>query len=193
MPFVDELLSKRQIFDYWKNRLDKLGFLSDWGEPGCWACGLHYGSKYDIKHPDASWNEILQCWDRIPLQRCHIVSRALGGKNIAANLFLMCRECHDLAPNTNIREVFFEWARSQSWFVRETSKLRAAYAAFGPDEAFEQDFSELLASREFKSWVSDKYSLHRPQSGYASVVSRLTPATLVGLAVHYRRAHKKRP
>jgi len=99
--FTDDLPSKSQIFEYWRERLPPLGFRIDWGEPGCWACGFHYGAKYDVKRPDARWCEI-----------------SLGGTNDVANLFLMCRECHDLAPNTSVLEIFFEWARAQSWHTR---------------------------------------------------------------------------
>jgi hypothetical protein len=35
--------------------------------------------------------------------------------------------------------------------------------------------------------MAGKFGLHRPQSNYAPVSSRLTPATFVGLAVHYQR------
>jgi hypothetical protein len=182
--FNDDLPSRSQIFEYWKERLFDFGLFIDWGEPGCWACGFHYGAKYDIKQSDASWEEILRCWDRIPLQRCHIVPRSLEGSNDLANLFLMCRECHDQAPNTNISEIFFEWVGAQSWTARESSKISAALIAFGCDGV---ELAGLIDSEEFKSWMRGKFSLHRPQSRYAPVSSRLTPATFVGLAVHYRR------
>lgn len=192
MPYVDDLPSKSQIFDYWKDRLrDTCGRFIDWGEPSCWACGFHYGSKYDIKRSDASWEEIFRCWESMPFQRCHIVPRSLGGTNDVSNLFLMCRECHDLAPNTNIPEIFFEWVRKQSSWLRENSKIRAAFASFGIEEANENDFCELLMSDEFKSWSSGKTGIHRPQSKYAPVSSRLTPSTIVGLLVHYRRTLSK--
>ena len=190
MPFTDDLRPKSEIFAYWKDRLRDLGIFVDWGEPGCWACGFHYGTKYDIKRSNADWDEILKCWESIPLQRCHIIPRSLGGTADARNIFLMCRECHDLAPNTDIPEIFFEWVRAQSWHVRESFRTRAAFASFGVDCASEESLWELIDSDEFKSWVSGRFGLHRPQSKYAAVSHRLTPATLIGLAVYYRRAHK---
>ncbi len=102
----------------------------------------------------------------------------------------MCRVCHDEAPNTSIPEIFFEWAQAQSWHTRENAKISAALSAFGIDAEALQDFNELVISDEFKSWRSDKIGLHRPQSNYAPVSSRLTPATLVGLAVHYWRTSR---
>jgi hypothetical protein len=185
--FMDDLPLKSQIFDHWKDRLPGLGITIQWGQPGCWACGFHYGARYGIKRPDTGWHEILRCWDNIPLQRCHIVPRSLGGTNEVANLFLMCRECHDLAPNTSILEIFFEWAHAQDWDARESARILAALEAFGVHSTNYYDFNEVIISDEFTSWMSTKFGLHRPQSNYAPVSSRLTPATLVGLAVHYRR------
>lgn len=76
----DELPPKSRVFDHWKGGLGRLGFSIDWGEPGCWACGFHYDAKYDIKRHNVSLRKILDRWDRIPLQRCHIIPRALGGR-----------------------------------------------------------------------------------------------------------------
>lgn len=187
MSYIDDLPSKSQIFNYWKRRIFHKGLFIDWGEPGCWACGFHYNDKYDIKNPNASWDKILQCWDKIPLQRCHIVSRSLGGTNKISNLFLMCRECHDLAPNTNIPEIFFEWAKAQSYHTRCNLKIRDALNSFGIEETEQNVLNRLITSKEFRSWMEDKIGLHRPQSKYATVESRITPATMVGLAIHYHR------
>ncbi len=88
----------------------------------------------------------------------------------------------------SIPEIFFEWARAQSWDARENATVNAALAAFGIDtEEALQDFNELVISTGFKSWMSGKFGLHWSQPNYAPVSSRLTPATLVGLAVHYWR------
>ena len=189
MLHTDDLPPKSKIFEHWTDRLGELGFLIDWGEPSCWACGFHYDAKYDIRRSDASWDEILSCCEKIPLQRCHIVPRSLGGTNEVSNLFLMCRECHDRAPNTCMPDVFFSWAKSQSSWSRELSKLREAFESFGIDASVQESYCELILSKEFVSWTSEKYGLHRPQSNYASRSSRLTPSTIVGLAVHYRRLH----
>ncbi len=185
MPWTDTLPSKAQIFDYWKDRFREIGIFIDWGEPSCWACRFHYGTKYDIKRSDASWSGIYAGWDRIPLQRCHIVPRSLGGTDDPSNLFLMCRECHDLAPNTAIPDIFFNWVRSQSPHRRESDKIQEALRAFGVDQVQQKKLTRIIESAEFKEWLGGKLGLHRPQSNYGSVSSRLTPATIVGLAVHY--------
>jgi HNH endonuclease len=188
MPYIDLLPSKAQIFSHWKDRFRDVGIFIDWGEPSCWACNFHYGVKYDIKSSDASWSKILDGWDRVPLQRCHIVPRSLGGTDEPSNLFLMCRECHDLAPNTALPEIFFEWVRAQSSCRRESAKIEEALRSFGVGSEQHNELLQLIESLEFKDWVDGKLGLHRPQSNYASVSCRLTPATMVGLAVHYLKS-----
>ncbi|TYL78559.1 HNH endonuclease [Bradyrhizobium cytisi] len=190
--YDDGLPSRTEIFEFWKDRIAGLVRWIDWGKPSCWACKFHYGLKYDIKRSDASWGEILRCWDRIPLQRCHIVGHSLGGGDDVANLFLMCRECHDRMPNTTIPEVFFEWARAQSWSAREDAKIRDAMQTFGVDDTTMPDLDQVLNSEDFKIWSGDKIGLHWPQSSYPSISSRLTPATILGLAIYYRRTFGKR-
>jgi hypothetical protein len=191
--YQDDLPAKSEIFDHWKGRLSEHGILIDWGEPECWACGFHYGDKYDIRRSDAAWEIILRCWDRMPLQRCHIVPKSLGGPNTADNLFLMCRECHDQAPNTPFPEIFFEWVRSQSHFQRESAKILKAMEWFGLKKRDLARVTRVMESEAFKSWASGKLGFHWPQSNYAAVSCRLTPSTMVGLAVHYMRTVANSP
>ena len=87
MPWTDTLPSKAQIFDYWKDRFREIGILIDWGRTELLACEFHYGTKYDVKKSDVGWSEIIAGWNRIPLQRCHIVPRSLGGTEDASKLF----------------------------------------------------------------------------------------------------------
>ncbi len=181
------LPSKSQIFEYWKDRLLEKGFFIDFGEPSCWGCGFHYGTKYDIKRPDASWETILRCWEKIPLQRCHIIPRSLCGADSVENMFLMCRECHDTAPNTNIPEIFFEWARSQSWIKREQAKINQALESFSVSKRDYKKITRTMNSPVFQMWAKDRTGLHWPQSNYAPTTSRLTPATMVGLAIYFLR------
>ncbi len=193
MKFDDNLPSKAEIFEYWKDRFPDVGMFIDWGEPSCWACGFHYGAKYDIKKPKASWSEILRCWERMPLQRCHIVPRSLGGTDDPANLVLMCRECHDLAPNTDSREIFFQWVCKQSYLQRDWNKILPAFEIFDLKEENYGVVAEIANFIEFRSWASGKMGLHRPQSNYASRLARLTPATLIGLVVQYQRELAEAP
>lgn len=185
-----DLPSKSQIFEYWKDRLLDKGVFIDWGEPSCWVCGFHYDAKYDIRRPDASWEEILRCWEKIPLQRCHIIPRSLKGPDSPENLFLMCRECHDLAPNTSIPEIFFEWVQSQHWTNRERVKMTQALKTFSVPKRDYRKLVKTMNSPVFRAWAETKSGRHWPQSNYASKSSRLTPSTMVGLAIFFLRQEK---
>lgn len=101
------------------------------------------------------------------------------------NLFLMCRECHDIAPNTIFPEIFFQWVRSQHWSAREQHKLSEAFRSFASEPIEREAVERTLLSIEFNTWVNGMFGLHRPQSNYASCSSRLTPSTIVGLASYY--------
>ncbi len=179
---------KFEIFDHWKTRFEEAGLFVDWGEPGCWACGLHYGNKYDVRGHNSTWAHILRAWDRIPLQRCHIVARSLGGSDTVDNLFLMCRECHDLQPNTSLPEIFFDWAKRQSWLSRVNVRFDDAFRSLGVDEAETSRIADCLLSDDFKKWAKGRAALHFPQSGYAGLGRQLSFATLFGLAKTYLRS-----
>jgi HNH endonuclease len=185
--FQDVLPLKSEIFEYWKDKLGELQRSIDWGEPSCWACGFHYDGKYDIKRRNPTWENILNCWDRIPLQRCHIIPRALGGPDTVDNLFLLCRECHDAAPNTNAPDIFFAWVNAQDYYVRELAKMVTAFNAFGVTEEDYPELEVIFRSEEFRKWNQGRLSLHRPQSNYAARSSRLTPSTYIGLALLYKK------
>ncbi len=183
--YHDKLPSKTEIFEHWKNRIFEHGLFIDWGEPSCWACGFHYGSKYDIKDSTASIALIYRGWEKMPLQRCHIIHRSLGGTDEVNNLFLMCRECHDLAPNTSIRNVFFRWAKGQDYHDREIERRKQAIASFGVEEEEIKLLYTVMLSDGFKNWSADRIGLHFPQNKYASKSFRLTNSTLIGLAQYY--------
>jgi hypothetical protein len=103
----------------------------------------------------------------------------------------MCRECHDLAPNTAFPEIFFEWARVQSFWRREAAKIDEALRAFGVGQQQQDELAQVIQDLAFKAWVNGKLGLHRPQSNYASVSCRLTPATMIGLAIHYLKSEPR--
>ncbi|WP_314591613.1 HNH endonuclease [Paenibacillus terrigena] len=123
------LPSKSKIFEHWMDWYDRKGY--DWGEPCCWACGKHWEDKYDIKKSGATRGEIIKNWDRVPLQRCHIVARQFGGSDEPANLFLMCSDCHDKAPNTKSVEAFLMWTEKQNWLVNFKEEIMKEINTYG--------------------------------------------------------------
>lgn len=117
------------IFNRWKNIcIDNRGRLHyegdypieesvpvviDWEEQHCWACGkriISHNKKYlewvRTESYFSIWNDS-EVDGR--LQRAHIVPDSLGGSPTADNLFLLCPKCHESSPDTNNRQMFFQW------------------------------------------------------------------------------------
>ena len=142
--------SKAEIVKYWKDWLIAHGF--NLGEPACWACSCWWEPKYDIKDPNASWDEIYNCWNKVrQLQRCHIIPESLGGSNEdPSNLFLMCKQCHDLAPDTTSKEMFFTWIEKQSWLKRIYEEIKKDIANFDIAENEYEEVVKIIRSPDFK-------------------------------------------
>jgi hypothetical protein len=177
------LPSKGEIMLYWKDWLMKNCF--DVGEPSCWACRRWWNTKYDVQDSKASWDDLKKLWDKVaPLQRCHIIPRSLGGTDDASNLFLMCRECHDLAPDTNSREMFFKWVESQNWCKRWDAEIQENLQAFGVKKEDLPLINTIITSSEFERWAKDKMGIHGNQKGYGL---ELKVSTLIASALEYKK------
>lgn len=147
------LPKKSQIVEHWLDWLDKNAL--DWGEPTCWACKRFWGVKYDVERNDMQLSEMVKCWDKVnQLERCHIIPRQFGGSDTVDNLFLMCRECHDKAPNTKSRELFLRWAKQQCWVSNMLLMIESEMKTFGLEnkvdeileitkDPFQNDFQEI--------------------------------------------------
>lgn len=116
------MISRSNIAKYWRNKdINKNSFeieelsndsdfnevevvVSDWGEPECWACGK------PMIHRDDDLNvSINQIWNVSRLERCHILAKQFGGKDVPENLFLLCHKCHVASPDTRNPYNFFAW------------------------------------------------------------------------------------
>lgn len=77
-----------EIVDYWSSRIDECDLSVDWSEAEefCWNCG----SPKD-------------------LTRCHIIPHALNGKDEPANFVVLCRRCHEEAPNVEDPRIMWDW------------------------------------------------------------------------------------
>lgn len=188
----ETLPNKAIILNYWKAKLHLKDILIDWGEPSCWACGWGWNGRYDIQSPKATWEQILKAWEKAPLQRCHILPRSLNGSDDVSNLFLMCRECHDLAPNTTNIEFFLKWASEQSWLTRSMAKLKVEINLFGTTEDKIESLNSVIKSESFKRWSSVNMGIHFPQSGYSSPMSRITASSVLGVLLKYLQEHSEK-
>jgi HNH endonuclease len=175
--------SIKEILDYWLPLQANVQIFFDIREPACWSCKQNWNGKYWSKPNSKKAYE--EFWQKAPLQRCHIVPKSLGGINKPENLLLMCKECHDLAPNTAFPQIMFKWMANQNTFKRFSNKVLCAMSDFEIDEA---DFVKVMATindMEFIKWARDKSGLHWPQSGYSGTANKFTVSTMIGLMKHY--------
>lgn len=172
-------MKNSDVFIHWAEWLDKS--VIDWAEPSCWACGDTFNGRYDLVKSSSTFEEIAENWNRAPLQKCHIIAKQFGGLYEPSNLFLMCRSCHDKAPNTKSKETFMMWVESENRFKsiqNELILLMGTYGIESPEELF-----SIMESEDFKKFFKDNIGLH-----YNQVVggSTLTISSLVGLAYEYK-------
>jgi len=120
------LPSHMEINRYWfdKGALPRnAGVVIDSGEPSCFACGWW------------NWSDS----NRVPwrgLERSHVLARSLGGTDDLENLALLCRRCHELAPDTTDVLWFWDWVRtrpSDTPIERELVRVGELLDALQPD------------------------------------------------------------
>lgn len=180
--------SKATIFRHWATWYERAR-RGAWGEPSCWACGWYGGTRYDAKGGTAA--DIDAAWNAVPLQRCHIVPRSLGGSDVADNLFLMCAECHDRAPNTQSREAFLSWACRQSWHARRAAVMAEEFRGAGLDPT-DPAVLGVFEDAAFKAWMADanRVGLHNPQAGSTARITASSIAVLVAEWLAMRAAER---
>jgi hypothetical protein len=200
-----ELPSLARIVGYWSKQPDftkRLGLYAPDGftgiyleAPHCWACHDNYGnaSKWmkcywvpdEMKQkPRPTPEQIDAAWNKAPLIRCHIVPDALGGSSDPSNLVLLCKRCHELAPDVIDPEAMWYWIRNEAEkygdrCVRErTEAFEQANRKWGdlkPDApplrslveniacAFDHDevlrYSDEFVSFTLKNYASDHFSV----------------------------------
>lgn len=97
-----------EIRAYWMQRIAESDMGCDWSDAleRCWRCSRpgHAGKA---------------------LQRCHIVPRSIGGQDVPSNYVMLCRWCHDQAPNVPDASFMWQWIREThaTWYdQQETSR-----------------------------------------------------------------------
>lgn len=98
--------SRYEIARYWiigegLERLKRKMVLDLW-EPVCLACN-YYNDRWDIP----STAELR--WDKSSLHRAHLTPKCLGGSNEVNNLTLICKACHEGAPDHIDPEEMLVW------------------------------------------------------------------------------------
>ncbi len=138
----------------------------DLGEPFCFACRIRY-LGWDFKETKATKkltgnSALYRHWNKLPLERAHIIPHARGGSNRLRNFVLLCPECHKEAPDVVNSYLMLKWLQNRNQVlmnqrVREwvqacleldtdphiVARQLSDIAAMYPDEfrAFEIEFS----------------------------------------------------
>lgn len=175
-------IPRSKVVEYWYSSVKNyFAYFIDIGEPNCWACGRPVSVRFDNKNIKASAEECFQIWDKVGhLQVCHIIPRSLGGKDEYSNLFLMCKECHELAPDTIYPDIFFEWVDKQQYINRDLERIKVALKEYGLDE--DDKLLATLESDDFKEFCKDKVGLHRTIFGG----SKIKHSSMIGLLKKYK-------
>ncbi|MEU5525413.1 HNH endonuclease signature motif containing protein [Micromonospora chersina] len=117
-------------------------FVIDLGEPSCFACGWYDDSR--PTHPQASFS---QTWAKSRLQRAHLTPHALGGTNHPSNYLMLCKQCHDEAPDWRDPSMMIQWAKTRESFMHRLQvDVLAAWKALRPDQPLP---TELIESPSF--------------------------------------------
>ena len=187
--------SRARILDFWREWLEESGI--DLLEPQCWCCFRIFRNARSFlslaKKDNPSWTEIRSAWNAFTdLHRCHIVAQALAGTDEPENLFLMCKRCHDRAPDTTSKEMFLRWvsAQNEGWaepFTEAAHQTRQALQDFGVDSDEKMgELTTLLESREFKAWARRNMTIHLGPYG-----GTLKPSTMVAALLQFRNQHNR--
>lgn len=124
MPRTNKTTLK-QIADYWVSHSEicetKLNF--DWSDAysHCWNCGDNKKRKSNVS-----------------LEKCHIIPHSLGGLDEPSNYVLLCKSCHESAPNTSNPNDMWDWIKSNfiPFSFTDTYHIRQALIMFKEKEGY---------------------------------------------------------
>ena len=107
----------KEIVSYAKSNINEEDIASDINDlhKRCWHCG-----------------EIEK------LCRCHIIPASRGGIDHPSNYVLLCRKCHELAPNCTNKQIMFDWLKSTN------ANLTGAYLANDIISLYQQIYQKNL-------------------------------------------------
>ena len=140
-----------EIVEYWSTHESEEGLSVDWADAldRCWRCA---------EKPSASEGSR-------PLELCHIIPAALGGKDEPSNFILLCWRCHLEAPNVSDPSYMWIWLRAHAqsfyesyWTMRATEEFRKLFG-FEPgkmllDHVLQKGLQEDEAAARYKEAMS---------------------------------------
>lgn len=123
--------TKTSIVDFWANKsFDKQGniyddtkssehfgrtlpVMEDCGETTCFGCEKYYGDD---------------TWEKNRLDKAHIIPFSILKKTKenekVENMVLLCKNCHHLAPDTNLNKLFWIWVYKRRMETSSLSTLK---------------------------------------------------------------------
>ena len=163
----------RQCVSYWSSRIDESDIGSDWSDATerCWRCGQQTKS----------------------LQKCHILAKQFGGVMSPNNVILLCRECHDEAPDVIDPGEVWRWIKhtkpSLGYGTLKMERAAKMAVEMGADiQRFSVDrFNQIMLS---------EVGLHLMQSGAGCRIKPSSIAWAIGKACKpapRRKPSKKTP
>lgn len=67
-------------------------------------------------------NRCWNCGEIAKLYRCHIIPSSANGKDEPCNYVLLCRTCHENAPNCISPDIMWDWLNSNKFYCYDTYK-----------------------------------------------------------------------
>ena len=91
----------------------KQDIIEYWMDSPNYANGDEVGMAIDQADLDEDGGRCWRCGTTKNVQRCHIIPHSQGGGDEPSNLLLLCRDCHNDAPNVSnaTAEDFFNWMK----------------------------------------------------------------------------------
>ena len=121
----DKNKTTKEECDYWFSRINESEFSVDASEASerCWRCGYKRN-----------------------LERCHIIPKSLGGKDVPSNYVLICRRCHLENPNVADSDIMWDWLKAYKesfydtfWINRALEEYEKIYKT-----KFENDIMKII-------------------------------------------------
>ncbi|MFI6100504.1 HNH endonuclease [Lentzea sp. NPDC051213] len=151
-------VGNEQVVAYWVEH--ELDLTIDWSEAHerCWRCGTKSG-----------------------LERCRIVSAALGGTDTVDNMVLLCGRCRREAPSHQDPQYLWRWLRATSvsspdvyWTMRGWKEFEVIFGR-KPLECFEEaPVDHRALNAECRALAADEFAKTVFQFGEG----RLNPSTI---------------
>jgi len=127
----------------------KKDIIKYWTDSPNYANGNEVGMAIDHSDLAKDGGRCWRCGTTKNVQRCHIVPHSQGGEDHPSNLLLLCRDCHNDAPNVSnaTAEDFFNWMRnsrnSLSKYLNENNAGSWNMLGFLPQEGERGNFWNL--------------------------------------------------